>query len=113
MSVSAGELANRIRAARAYARLSQPELANRLGVGRSTLVRIELEQRGLKDFEQHAILDSIAKICGLPPAFFTADFKRLERPPRHRQEPDLQAAIQSLHAKLDELLTRSAPREPA
>jgi transcriptional regulator with XRE-family HTH domain len=65
------ELRRRLRAARGYADMSQPELAKHFGWSRSTIVRIEDGKRNLKDYE----LRRIADVCGLPVGFFWVDFQ--------------------------------------
>jgi transcriptional regulator with XRE-family HTH domain len=67
------EIRRRIRAARAYAGYSLDELADRVGFGRQTLVRIEQGERQAKRME----LREIAVVCGLPYEFFTSDFDQL------------------------------------
>jgi transcriptional regulator with XRE-family HTH domain len=64
------ELRKRLRAARGYADMSQPELAEHFGWSRSTIVRIEEGTRSLKDYE----LGRIAEVCDLPIGFFSVDF---------------------------------------
>jgi DNA-binding XRE family transcriptional regulator len=64
--VDAKELGRRIRAARAYAGLSNTELAEAIGIGRSTLVKSEAGARQAKTWE----LWAIAEICGIPREFF-------------------------------------------
>jgi transcriptional regulator with XRE-family HTH domain len=63
------EVAKRVRAARAYAGLSIPELADELGVGAQTIKRVEAGTRRPRRYE----LWGIADICGLPRWFFEAD----------------------------------------
>lgn len=75
------ELLQRIRAARAYAGLSQPELAQRLGVSQDTLKRIELGQKGMQGYELDGFIRAVAEHTGLPTEFFTEPFDRLLRPP--------------------------------
>jgi transcriptional regulator with XRE-family HTH domain len=73
------EVGRRIRAARAYADLKQPELAEQLGVSRDTLYRLEKGGRQLRPLEdEHALLGRIGELCGLPLAFFTEPFEKLE-----------------------------------
>jgi transcriptional regulator with XRE-family HTH domain len=76
--VDPGEERRRLRAARAYADFSLDELAERVEMGRSTLIRVDQGERNLKRME----ISAIAEACGLPVEFFTADFNRLgELPP--------------------------------
>jgi transcriptional regulator with XRE-family HTH domain len=67
------EVAKRVRAARAYAGLSIPRLADELGVGLQTIKRIEAGHRSPRRYE----LWGIADICGLPSGFFEASFDLL------------------------------------
>lgn len=69
----ASEIAKRIRAARAYAGFSQPQLAERLQVGRVHVTDIEMGR--VEATENEIVL--IARHCGLPEEFFTADFGAL------------------------------------
>jgi transcriptional regulator with XRE-family HTH domain len=62
--------AARIRAARAYAHLSQPDLAGRLGVSLATMKRIEGGQRPISTEE----LIAIAEACDVPTAFMFHGF---------------------------------------
>jgi transcriptional regulator with XRE-family HTH domain len=64
------ELGRRIRAARAYARLTTQELAKRVDIGRSTLERIESGHQLPKRWQ----LWGIAEVTGLPRNWFTADW---------------------------------------
>lgn len=75
------DMPKRLRAARAYAGLTQPELADRLGVGRMTIVRGEEGEREPKRME----LREIAEICGVPLAFLEHGFAALEVDPRLRE----------------------------
>lgn len=75
---SMSELGARIRAARGYADLSQPELADRLGISRSTITRLERsDKNGAQGYKEEALVELIAGACGLPVEFFTADFAAL------------------------------------
>ena len=67
------DLAARIRAARAYAGLTQPALARHLEQDAQTVKRTEAGRRQPKEPE----LLAIAKACGLPYEFFTIDFGEL------------------------------------
>jgi transcriptional regulator with XRE-family HTH domain len=69
------ELARRVRGARAYAGLSIPQLAERLGVGAQTVKRIESGRRAPRSYELWAIAD----ICGVPRGLFELDFEDLSR----------------------------------
>jgi transcriptional regulator with XRE-family HTH domain len=67
--LSARELGRRVCAARAYAGLSQPELAEQLRFGRTTIWQIEHGHRYPKPGE----LLHIARICGVADDFFERD----------------------------------------
>lgn len=64
------DAAARIRAARAYCKLSQPELAERLGVSLATVKRIEGGKRPVSTDE----LIAIAEACKVPVAFMLHGF---------------------------------------
>lgn len=70
-------LTRRLRAARAYAGLSQPDLAAKLNTSQDTIKRIELGQRELQGYERDGFLRAVAGACGLPVEFFTEDFARM------------------------------------
>lgn len=67
------EVGRRIRAARAYARLTTQELAERVDMGRSTLERIEAGRQLPKRWQ----LWGIAEVTNLPRNWFTADWSDL------------------------------------
>lgn len=67
--MDAAETGRRVRAARAYAGLAATELSQRVGVSRSTLLRIEYGQRTAKRGE----LLAVAEVTGVAPAFFDDD----------------------------------------
>jgi len=68
--VNAEELGRRIRAARAYVGLNTEELAERVGMGASTLHRTEHGKRAPKKWE----LWGIAEVCQLPRGWFVTDW---------------------------------------
>lgn len=70
-----GETAGRLRAARGYAGLKQPELAEALGVSVETLSRMENGRTTISVEACHAI----ARICEVPTAFMDAGFAPLRR----------------------------------
>jgi transcriptional regulator with XRE-family HTH domain len=65
------ELVRRIRAARGYAGLSQPGLAQKLGVSKDTLARIERGERALRPLEERNFPNLVAEATGLPAEWFT------------------------------------------
>lgn len=73
--------AARIRAARAYADLDQPTIAQTLGVSTVTVKRMERGQREIKLEDLHAI----AEVCGVPVEFMTEGFEAAALPPDTRQ----------------------------
>jgi transcriptional regulator with XRE-family HTH domain len=64
------EVARRVCAARAYARMSQKQLATLLGLKVGTMKRIEAGQRPITDDERR----TVAAACEVPEAFFTVGF---------------------------------------
>jgi transcriptional regulator with XRE-family HTH domain len=68
-AVDVKEQGRRVRAARAYAGLSNEDLAERTGIGRSTLVKTESGKRQARKWE----LWAIAEICGVPREFFESE----------------------------------------
>lgn len=107
-AVDAADAAARIRAARAYANLSQAQIAAVLGVSVVTIKRIEKGTRPCSLDELFAIADT----CDVPREFMTDGFA---------SSPDtamtvevvraaVAAATESLHTRIDdlELLTRGA-----
>lgn len=73
------ECGKRIRAARAYADLSQKELAEKLGIGRNTLLAMENGRHRVRD----GTLWEISRICKVPLWLLTADWI-----PREVRGPD-------------------------
>lgn len=70
------EVARRVSAARAYARLGRQELADALHISASTLDHIEGKRRSFRGAEWSELW-AIADACGLPREWFSADFSRL------------------------------------
>jgi transcriptional regulator with XRE-family HTH domain len=70
-----------VRAARAYAGLTIPGLAERLGLGVATIKRIEAGVRAPRILE----LWAIAKVCGVPNEWFGSEFSD---PDESSPEPD-------------------------
>lgn len=83
------EVARRVRAARGYAGLSQASLADQLGISKETMKRWEKGDTKLADR-----IDTIARVCHVKPAFFTADWDRL---------PELEADPSTIEDEVDEL----------
>lgn len=99
------ETIRRIRAARGYAGLSQPALADRLGMSQDTLKRIELKHRDLKGYELDGFIRAVAEATDLPVEFFTApDFSALTTASQAGGTDALAAKLDSLGRHLEELL---------
>jgi transcriptional regulator with XRE-family HTH domain len=103
--VPAQDVGRRVRAARAYARLSASDFAQRLGTSRTTLLRIERGERVATAAE----LDHIARICGVPRGFLSEDAV----PARARgSAAHLAACLRGLRDKLDRLIEPVASDAP-
>lgn len=89
-----GEKAARIRAARGYAGLKQPELAKALGVSVETVSRLENGRTTIGS----DTLERVGCVCQVPPAFMEAGFAPLERP-----ISDMEARVYNLERRLDAL----------
>jgi transcriptional regulator with XRE-family HTH domain len=118
--LDSGELGARVRAARAYADdMSQPALADQIGMGERTLREIESGRRQLQGFEQQVLIQSVASATGLPAAFFTADFRELERAGQVNADVDtlreiadiLTTAADRVRGHLEEGAGESSPSE--
>lgn len=112
----------RIRAARAYANLSQPALAEAIGMSLPTYKRAELGKRPVSTEE----LLRIARACEVPPQFLITGFES-QRTERRRVSPeDVIGRLDVLDARLnvwedtarrmvelvEVMLTTTAEREP-
>jgi transcriptional regulator with XRE-family HTH domain len=98
------ELGRRIRAARGYASLNQPELAALLQVSEGYIRQVEGGKQ-LKPVNARGLIERVAEVCELPAAFFTADFDQLDpqyRPPED-QLASLEATIRELMGQLSGL----------
>ena len=92
-------VARLVRAARAYAGITIPELADRLGLGVATIKRIEAGERAPKQLE----LWAIAKACDLPDEWFDSELrtsvgKATSRTQRFEERVDLR--LQRIEAAL-------------
>lgn len=74
-----GELEDRLRAARYYARLDQDVWADELETSVATVNRIETGTKAVDPDKERYLLERAAKVTGWPVAFFTADLGALER----------------------------------
>lgn len=79
--MSAEELGKRVRAARAYAGLSQDELAEKIQISQPTLARVEKGERQARWIE----IMGIAEVTGLPRVWFTGELS-----------PDLDATAETI-----------------
>lgn len=70
------EIGKRIRAARGYKGLSQPELAKAIGCGRVHVTDMEMGRDEPDDGELYLI----ARACDLPMEFFSVDWSSLSEP---------------------------------
>lgn len=99
-AASGKELAKRIRAAMAYAGVTERELADCIGVSRATISRTVASSRIPRRME----LREIADVCGVPLGFFTADWHHLDEP------EDATDDLAELQRVVAELLERQAER---
>lgn len=79
-------------------------MAERLGMSARTLKGIELGTRGLSPVERRGLIDQAADVTGLPSAFFTADFARLDdiAPPIDERLSEMERLLVRIDAALDE-----------
>lgn len=105
------EFAARIRAARAWARLTQPELAERLGRSKSTVERMEkgdpaaLGGGSVPKISRLQL--EVAQATGVPSVFFLAlwDYEEEKRQERHKAE-QLEQLERAAGARLEQRLAR-------
>ena len=69
LRMSAEELGKRVRAARAYAGLSQEELAEKIQISQPTLARVEKGERQARWIE----VMGISEVTGLPRIWFSGE----------------------------------------
>lgn len=97
MNPEHAETMARIRAARAYANLSQPDLADAIGMSLPTYKRAELGNRPVSTAE----LLSIARACEVPPSFLTGGFSA-QRPERRTVDAeDITGRLDIIDERLD------------
>lgn len=114
MAPRAGHIAARLRAARGYKGLKQPELAKMLGISVETLSRME---NGATTVPDERVVQ-IAKACEVPLVFMQVGFAPLDRPMTdiearvHNLETDLAGRLARTESLLDYLL-KSAPGSSA
>lgn len=87
----------RIRAARAHANLSQPELAERIGMSLPTYKRAELGKRPVSTPE----LIRIAAACDVPPHYVITPWSESEPMRRHANPEDVPAQLALINERLD------------
>lgn len=100
-----GELANRVKAARAYAgEMTQQELAGRLPFSLSTLQRTEAGGRAVGELELPAFVKHVAEATGLPQWFFTMDLDAIDPTdgPSDEDLSRLERQLQVVQRKLEE-----------
>jgi transcriptional regulator with XRE-family HTH domain len=97
MNPETADTIKRLRAARAYANLNQPELAERIGVSPATYKRAELGERPVSTEE----LLKIAHACGVPPSYLLRPW--LEGAPERRRVPpgDVMGRLDIIDGRLD------------
>jgi transcriptional regulator with XRE-family HTH domain len=98
MTAESPDIMARIRAARAYANLSQPDLAERIGMSLPTYKRAELGRRPVSTEE----LLTIARACDVPPQFLLNGWTT-QRGERRRVAPeDVIGRLDIIDDRLDE-----------
>lgn len=105
----ASELVRRLQAARVYAGLDQAEFAEAIGTSKSTVERVETGKRDLKEIEIPGWIESAAKACGLPVAFFSVDFQQLDEMAARRGSSGLSNAqiIEMVTAAIDKAFDKT------
>jgi transcriptional regulator with XRE-family HTH domain len=73
-----GELGRRIKAARAYAELSQIEMARKLGVSSGTLIRWEKGQREIEPLTRMGVALQVAELTNYPVREFLTEAAAME-----------------------------------
>jgi transcriptional regulator with XRE-family HTH domain len=68
-----GELGRRIRSARAYAELSQIEMARKLGVSSATLIRWEKVQREIEPLTRMGVALQVTELTKYPDEAFLTE----------------------------------------
>jgi transcriptional regulator with XRE-family HTH domain len=98
--MSAEDLGKRITAARSYAGIDIPSLADAISVTPAALQRWEAGLEELAEGDMWTLIKAIADATRLPEQFFTVDFQSLvgEEPP--------EARLARLERKVDEALAR-------
>jgi transcriptional regulator with XRE-family HTH domain len=98
MSPESPDVMARIRAARAYADLFQPELADRIGMSLPTYKRAELGKRPVSTEE----LLSIARACDVPPQFLLTGWTAARTERRRVAPEDVIGRLDVIDSRLDE-----------
>lgn len=95
----AEELARRVRAARAYAGITQEDLSARLGVSVVTYKRIEAGRRDISLEE----VRRVSEITEMPVAFFTDDISSLSGSGSSQELEDLRGQLSGLVDRLADI----------
>lgn len=95
------QYASRIQAARAYAGLTQPQLAERLGIAVETIKRRE---KGTHDPNKGERI-AIASICGVPASFMEHGFGMYEESDVIRRLERIEAMLRELGDRCDQAET--------
>lgn len=105
-----GELAARIRAARGYAGLKQPELAAALGVSVETMSRMENGRTTIPE----TTLRAVGEACGVPDTFMRAGFAPLAKPMTETEVRllDLERDMGERLDRIEQALAQRATRDP-
>jgi transcriptional regulator with XRE-family HTH domain len=97
---STEETARRIRSARAYAGLTQEDMAERLGISTVTYKRVEQAKRPVELRE----LARISEITQMPTNFFSVDLTALDDGAAQKEQMEaVQERIQSLVGRLEDI----------
>lgn len=94
------DFGRRLRAASAYAGLTVEQVADALGMTPAALGRVEAGAEKLEDDERRALMGAVARVTGLPEAFFTISLAQLVG------EEIPEAIVAGLSRKIDEALAR-------
>jgi transcriptional regulator with XRE-family HTH domain len=92
------DFGRRLRAASAYAGLTVDQVADALGMTPAALGRIEAGAEQLEGDERRALMGAVARVTGLPEAFFTISLAQLVG------EEVPESIVDGLSRKIDEAL---------
>lgn len=112
------ELTKRLRAARAYGDVAREDIADALEMSASTYDRIERGRREVRLVERPFLIDTVARLCGLPPWFFWTELEPDTPDPRatvavSEGEPPLplETVVDQVIARLDARSNGAPPPE--